>query len=49
MFEALATIPAEELALRHARCRALLAELGYASDTIESMLAAGAAQAVAVG
>ena len=27
MFEALATIPAEELALRHARCRTLLAEL----------------------
>lgn len=27
MFEALATIPAEELALRHARCRRLLAEL----------------------
>ncbi|MFM2057653.1 MAG: hypothetical protein RLY71_2038 [Pseudomonadota bacterium] len=29
--------------------RALLAELGYAPDTIESMLAAGAAQAAAVG
>ena len=27
MFEALATIPAEELSLRHARCRSLLAEL----------------------
>jgi Xaa-Pro aminopeptidase len=32
MFEALATIPVEELALRHARCRALLAELAPEAD-----------------